>query len=70
MDRLDHNKPYEGSEQQGLAEEDQSAGLQVTPTKEESRWIALGALKGALLIGAAYLIGGALLIWLILALWA
>ena len=38
-------------------------------TRQEKRWVALGALKGALLIGLAYLIGGAALIWLMLALW-
>lgn len=38
-------------------------------TKEERRWIALGALKSALLIAAVYLIGAALLIWLMLVIW-
>lgn len=38
-------------------------------TRQERRWIALGALKSALLIGAVYLIAAALLIWLMLAIW-
>ncbi len=38
-------------------------------TKQERRWIALGALKSALLIGAVYLIAGAFLIWLMLTIW-
>lgn len=38
-------------------------------TKEEKRWVALGALKSALLIGSVYLIGGGLLIGLLLLAW-
>lgn len=38
-------------------------------TRKERRWVALGALKSALLIGSVYLIGGAILIWLMLFLW-
>lgn len=38
-------------------------------TREEKRWVALGALKSALLIGSVYLIGGALLIGLMLLAW-
>lgn len=38
-------------------------------TREEKRWVALGALKSALLIGSVYLIGGALLIGLMLLVW-
>lgn len=38
-------------------------------TRQERRWIALGALKSALLIGAVYLIAAALLIWLMLVVW-
>ena len=38
-------------------------------TKQERRWIAFGALKSALLIGAIYLIAGAFLIWLMLTIW-
>ncbi len=40
-----------------------------TLTRKERRWVALGALKSALLIGSVYLIGGAVLIWLMLFLW-
>lgn len=38
-------------------------------TREEKRWVALGALKSALLIGSVYLIGGVLLIGLMLLVW-
>ncbi|MBQ8856518.1 MAG: hypothetical protein IJ024_00085 [Lachnospiraceae bacterium] len=38
-------------------------------SKQEQRWIILGALKGALLIGAVYIVGAALLIWLLLTIW-
>ncbi len=38
-------------------------------TKQERRWVALGALKSALLIGLVYIVGGALLIWLLLTVW-
>lgn len=35
----------------------------------EKRWVVLGALKGALLIAAAYLGGIALIIWLMVTFW-
>ncbi|MGN0335447.1 MAG: hypothetical protein ACI4DV_07295 [Lachnospiraceae bacterium] len=39
-------------------------------TKQERRWVALGALKSALLIGSVYIIAAAILIWLMLTLWS
>ena len=38
-------------------------------SKQEQRWIIMGALKSALLIGGAYIVGGGLLIWFLLAIW-
>lgn len=38
-------------------------------SKQEQRWIIMGALKSALLIGGAYIVGGALLIWFLMAIW-
>lgn len=38
-------------------------------TKEEQRWVTLGALKSALLIGMIYIVAAALLIWLLLRIW-
>ena len=50
-------------------EEERAERPELELTRQEKWWVALGALKGALLIGLAYLIGGAVLIWLMLALW-
>ena len=38
-------------------------------SKQEQRWIIMGALKSALLIGGAYIVGGARLIWFLMAIW-
>lgn len=38
-------------------------------TRQERRWVILGALKSVLLIASVYLIAGALLIWLLLKIW-
>lgn len=38
-------------------------------SKQESRWIALGALKAALMIGSVYMIVLGLVIWLMLKIW-
>lgn len=38
-------------------------------TRQEKKWIALGALKSGLLIGGVYLVGLGLLIWLMLKVW-
>lgn len=38
-------------------------------SRQEQRWIILGALKSALLIGGIYIVGAGLLIWLLLAIW-
>ncbi len=61
---------YESREgQEAPLEEEQKKRPDIQWTKQESRLAALGALKGGLLIGLAYLAAGALLIWLMLALW-
>lgn len=39
-------------------------------TRQERRWVILGALKSVLLIASVYLIAGALLIWLLLKIWS
>lgn len=38
-------------------------------TRQERRWVIMGALKSVLLIASVYLIAGALLIWLLLKIW-
>ncbi len=61
---------YESKEgQEAPLEEEQEKRPDIQWTKQESRLVALGALKGGLLIGLVYLAAGALLIWLMLALW-
>lgn len=52
-----------------VPEEEEEEKPEITLTKEERRWIALGALKSTLMIASVYLIGAALLIWLMLAIW-
>ncbi len=54
---------------EGLEDDAYSNEPGLTLTRKERRWVALGALKSALLIGSVYLIGGAVLIWLMLFLW-
>ena len=60
----DYNR-YE--EPETLEEEPLEPELKLT--RQEQRWIILGALKSALLIGGAYLAGAALLIWFLLTIW-
>ncbi len=61
---------YESEEGQDFPlEEEQEEKPEIQLTKQESRLVALGALKGGLLIGLVYLAAGALLIWLLLAFW-
>lgn len=50
-------------------EEEQEERPKLELTKQERRWVALGALKSGLLIALVYLIGGAILIWLMLFFW-
>lgn len=38
-------------------------------TRQERRWVILGAMKSALLIGLLYIAAGGILIWLMLRLW-
>lgn len=38
-------------------------------TRQERRWVIMGALKSVLLIASVYVIAGALLIWLLLKIW-
>lgn len=62
-------EPFYEAELPDEEEQETSDRPELKLTKQESRWVALGALKAALLIGSVYLIGGALLIWAMLALW-
>lgn len=55
-------KDYE--EPDFLEEENKEPELELT--RQERRWLIVGVLRTALLIGSIYLIGAALLIWLIL----
>ncbi len=50
-------------------DEEEASEPEIELTREERRWIALGALKSTLLIALLYIIAGALLIWLMLAIW-
>ena len=50
-----------------VEEERERPELQLT--RREKRWVALGALKAALMIGSVYLVGGAVLIALMLLIW-
>ena len=56
------------SEEPELLEEEPLAP-EMKLSRQERRWIILGVLKGALLIGGVYIVGAALLIWLMLAIW-
>ena len=56
---------YEDSEE--LEEEPLEPELKLS--RQEQRWIVLGALKSALLIGGVYIVGAGLLIWFLLAIW-
>lgn len=49
--------------------EDEPLEPEIRLTRQEQRWIVLGALKSALLIGGIYLVGAGLLIWFLLAIW-
>lgn len=44
-------------------------GYETEFSRKEKWWVILGALKGALLIAAAYLGGIALIIWLMVTFW-
>lgn len=50
-------------------DEEQEKRPELELTREEKRWVALGALKSGLLIALVYIIGGAVLIWLMLSFW-
>ena len=63
----DSEKEYLYGEPEETAEEALEPELQLS--RQEQRWIIMGALKSALLIGGIYIVGGALLIWILLAIW-
>lgn len=52
-----------------IPEVDEPERPELQLSRQERRWVALGALKSALLIGFVYLAGIGLIIWLMLALW-
>lgn len=52
-----------------IADVDEPARPELQLSRQERRWVALGALKSALLIGFVYLAAFGLIIWLMLALW-
>lgn len=60
-------KDYLYGEPEEMEEETLEPELQLT--RQEQRWIIMGALKSALLIGGIYIVGAALLIWFLLAIW-
>ena len=51
-----------------IDEENEEPKLELS--RQERRWIIMGALKSALLIASVYIIGGALLIWFLLTVWS
>ena len=51
-----------------MDEENEEPKLELS--RQERRWIIMGALKSALLIASVYIIGGALLIWFLLTVWS
>ena len=51
-----------------MDEENEEPKLELS--RQERRWIIMGALKSALLIALVYIIGGALLIWFLLTVWS
>ncbi len=60
-------KDYLYGEPEEMEEETLEPELRLT--RQEQRWIIMGALKSALLIGGIYIVGAALLIWFLLAIW-
>lgn len=52
-----------------IPEVDEPERPELQLSRQERCWVALGALKSALLIGFAYLAGIGLIIWLMLTLW-
>ena len=63
----DSEREYLYEDPEELEEEPLEPELKLS--RQEQRWIVLGALKSALLIGGVYLVGAALLIWILLAIW-
>lgn len=63
----DSEKDYLYKDSEELDEEPLEPELKLS--RQEQRWIIMGALKSALLIGGAYIVGGGLLIWFLLAIW-
>ncbi len=51
-----------------MDEENEEPKLELS--RQERRWVIMGALKSALLIASVYIIGGALLIWFLLTVWS
>ena len=63
----DSEREYLYEDPEELEEEPLEPELKLS--RQEQRWIVLGALKSALLIGGVYIVGAALLIWFLLAIW-
>lgn len=63
----DSEREYLYEDPEELEEEPLEPELKLS--RQEQRWIVLGALKSALLIGGVYIVGAGLLIWFLLAIW-
>ena len=63
----DSEREYLYEDPEELEEEPLEPELKLS--RQEQRWIVLGALKSALLIGGVYILGAGLLIWFLLAIW-
>ena len=66
MNNQDDKRVYE--EPDLMDEDNEEPKLDLS--RQERRWIIMGALKSALLIASVYIIGGALLIWFLLTVWS
>ena len=66
MNNQDDKRVYE--EPDLMDEENEEPKLELS--RQERRWIIMGALKSALLIASVYIIGGALLNWFLLTVWS
>lgn len=67
---MKHEEDYEMIREPGeTTENEQQPQKELDITKQERRWVALGALKSGLLIGLVYLVGLGLAILLMTLLW-
>lgn len=67
---MKHEEEYEIiHDQEERVEDPEEFHPELQLSREERRWIALGALKSALMIGAVYIVVLGLIIWFMLKIW-